>query len=632
MATKRNMILRIQTPEGMRRIQVGGADTVNTLYEKVQSFLKLQTNGWSIYKDRGLNDELSKSSRKTLKGLQLNHGDVIYMKETGHFVSSSPTSMDDRPSSSQSTDSTTVQTEKEENTSKLDVVEDEIDVLLSHQSGLVKRDRHPLLCRHGKQGQCLNCAPLEPYNEDYLKSLKPPAKHLSFHAYLKKMKSGVAKGKYISLEDVNCKIKPGCTEHPPWPKGICTKCQPGAVMLNRQTYRHVDNIMFENPVIMDRFLNYWRKTGGQRIGILYGKYEKHENVPLAIRATVAAIYEPPQDSNKDRIQLLPNPQQESVDILASYFGLKQVGWIVTDLIPDTEKAGLVKHLRHAKTHFLSAQECMMAADYQNKHPNPSKESKTGRFGSKFVTVVVSGDEEQHIHYEGWQVSNQCMALVRDECLVPTVDDSALGYIKESSSEQFVPDVFYKVKDEYGNEVTKIGRPMPIEYFLIEVPAGFPMEPQSTFISSDPTNLFPIENRTQMLENQNFETLTQHLNRLKSSDVNLLEHFLDFHFLLFIMTNEFISIRHKMSDLCKALKQRDQMLFHQWLESDEWKTVETMVQTHAPMATDSPMDGSDAVPMETDNSVTITGWTCPHCTFINKNPTSDTCDMCTLPKS
>lgn len=37
-----------------------------------------------------------------------------------------------------------------------------------------------------------------------------------------------------------------------------------------------------------------------------------------------------------------------------------------------------------------------------------------------------------------------MALVRDECLVPTLDDPALGYIKESSSEQYVPDVFYKV--------------------------------------------------------------------------------------------------------------------------------------------------------------------------------------------
>ena len=30
-----------------------------------------------------------------------------------------------------------------------------------------------------------------------------------------------------------------------------------------QVYRHIDNIMFENPIIMDRFLNYWRKTGFQ---------------------------------------------------------------------------------------------------------------------------------------------------------------------------------------------------------------------------------------------------------------------------------------------------------------------------------------------------------------------------------
>ena len=37
-----------------------------------------------------------------------------------------------------------------------------------------------------------------------------------------------------------------------------------------------------------------------------------------------------------------------------------------------------------------------------------------------------------------------MALVRDECLVPTIDVSSLGYVKESSSEQYVPDVFYKV--------------------------------------------------------------------------------------------------------------------------------------------------------------------------------------------
>ena len=37
-----------------------------------------------------------------------------------------------------------------------------------------------------------------------------------------------------------------------------------------------------------------------------------------------------------------------------------------------------------------------------------------------------------------------MALVRDDCLVPTLDAKELGYIRESTPTQYVPDVFYKV--------------------------------------------------------------------------------------------------------------------------------------------------------------------------------------------
>ena len=37
-----------------------------------------------------------------------------------------------------------------------------------------------------------------------------------------------------------------------------------------------------------------------------------------------------------------------------------------------------------------------------------------------------------------------MGLVRDRCLIPTYDAPELGYIKESSNQQYVPDVFYKV--------------------------------------------------------------------------------------------------------------------------------------------------------------------------------------------
>lgn len=61
-----------------------------------------------------------------------------------------------------------------------------------------------------------------------------------------------------------------------------------------QKYRHLDNIMFENHTIADRFLDFWRKTGSQRMGYLYGRYTEHKDIPLGIRAEVAAIYEPPQ--------------------------------------------------------------------------------------------------------------------------------------------------------------------------------------------------------------------------------------------------------------------------------------------------------------------------------------------------
>lgn len=58
--------------------------------------------------------------------------------------------------------------------------------------------------------------------------------------------------------------------------------------------------------------------------------------------------------------------------------------------------------------------------------------------------LYAGGPDNQVHFEGYQVSNQCMALVRDECLLPCKDAPELGFAKESSPEQYVPDVFYKV--------------------------------------------------------------------------------------------------------------------------------------------------------------------------------------------
>lgn len=165
------------------------------------------------------------------------------------------------------------------------------------------------------------------------------------------------------------------------------------------------------------------------------------------RARVAAIYEPPQETHKDGINFsLDDGKMEAVKDVASSLGLKCVGWIFTDLIPEDQSKGTVKHLRGIHSYFMSAQECITAAYFQNTFPNPCKLSqKSGYFGSKFVTVIITGDDTNQVYPVGYQVSNQCMGLVKDTCLLPTKDAPELGYVKESSDKQYVPDVFYKVR-------------------------------------------------------------------------------------------------------------------------------------------------------------------------------------------
>ena len=57
------------------------------------------------------------------------------------------------------------------------------------------------------------------------------------------------------------------------------------------------------------------------------------------------------------------------------------------------------------THLLGAEECIMAAEFQNNHPNPCHLAKSGYFGSKFVTVCVSGNESKQVNLSGYQVSS-----------------------------------------------------------------------------------------------------------------------------------------------------------------------------------------------------------------------------------
>ena len=62
---------------------------------------------------------------------------------------------------------------------------------------------------------------------------------------------------------------------------------------------------------------------------------------------------------------------------------------------------------------------------------------------------------------------------------------------------------FQEKDQYGNEVTKPARPLPVEYLIVDLPAAFSKVPCYTF-HEDPRLVkksFPIENRKRHGENQ-----------------------------------------------------------------------------------------------------------------------------------
>ncbi|KAK5641222.1 hypothetical protein RI129_009769 [Pyrocoelia pectoralis] len=636
MSPNKTILLRVQSSEGTKRIEIKTSDTTCQLYERVHSTFDLNSFAFALYKQKNQKDEIASSKSKTLISVGLHHGDMLYLTPVnGAIVFPEPSTSASHnnnpfgePAASDVVPNTHSRPTSSVASGSRSVQEDDVDLQLTKRDGKIQRKRDEKLCRHNTNSRCVHCSPLESYDEAYLREQN--IKHLSFHSYLRKLTSGIDQGKFVALEDTSCRIKNGCKDHPPWPKGICSKCQPNAITLNRQAYRHVDNIQFENTQLVERFLNYWRTTGHQRIGFLYGNYEIHTDVPLGIRANVSAIYEPPQESSTPSIHLLHDDNEELVNQIGLALGLRRVGWIFTDLVAEDVQKGTVKHTRNATTYFLSAQECIMAGYYQNLHPNPCKFASSGIYGSKFVTVCVTGDKSFQVHMEGYQVSNQCMALVKDNCLIPTKDAPELGYVRESSEKQYVPDVYYKEKDSYGNEVSRLGRPLPVDYLLLDVPASTPLTPQYTFNSDISKKSFPVENRLVDGHIQDFNALTQYMSQFLPSE--FLTAVSDFHLLIYIATMDMLPMMDYMGPLLEAIKNKDASAALEWSRSEHWATVEQLIAaTNTSPPNSRPGSVGAVSTTATSGSPSAAQWTCPFCTFLNPAEVHS-CEMCSLPRS
>ncbi|CAG8553444.1 1914_t:CDS:10 [Ambispora leptoticha] len=625
------LIVRIRSKEGTSRFEVDPNDDIMVLAEKIANQLKIDLSTLSMSKTTQDHIQVTLVAGKSIGELGINHGDLIYItfeegaKSAGKQTASGPFEPTRNLNSS----------------SALNVKQEAVDDYLEKQTGFIQRERDPKFCKHSIHGMCDYCMPLEPYDANYLAENR--IKHMSFHAYLRKVQKEYIKttstnAKFIPpLEEPDYRVKQNCLNgHAPWPEGICTKCQPSAVTLQQQQFRMVDHVEFSTSNLINNFINFWRSTGYQRFGYLYGRYESYPDVPLGIKAVVEAIYEPPQENQEDGLSLiLPWNEEGSVDEAAAACGLVKVGMIYTDLVDAGEGKVICK--RHIDSYFLSSQECCFSAAMQTKNPNITKLSASGKFSSKFVTCVVTGNENGEVDVHAYQVSITCEAMVAADIIEPSVEPNVMR-VKESTSERYVPEVFYKYKNKYGVNVQESAKPcFPVEYLLLNVTHGFPLNQTPLFTSPQS---FPIENRPG-IEVQDFKTLKSHLDATKSDDylVNALS---DFHLLTYVKStgifdkNDFdmlakIAVTHSESDAA-ALSENSgwQTLLAIMQDSDNAFIRPQDINFGATQKIPDNAAVADVIAEGSASAAAVGQWSCRHCTY--KNPrTVVNCEMCALPR-
>ncbi|KAM3123514.1 hypothetical protein CJJ07_003218 [Candidozyma auris] len=559
------MIIRFRSKDGMVRVKVEQTDPFSKALNEVAAKYSIKDPESVFVSDkpneRGTN--ATDLADRSVEDLNLKNGDIIFLT----YESSESQASSEGPGAGRDQQTVPV---RDTTPAPKAVKQHPVDDLLDKEEGLIKRSKSNL-CNHGDRGMCEYCSPLPPWDKNYLK--EQGIKHKSFHAYLKEMNeqqnnSSKASSYIAPLQDLNYAINLRCPGgHAPYPGGICSKCQPAPITLQQQPFRMVDHVEYADHSILNTFIDVWRQSGVQRYGVLYGRYEPFQKVPLGIKAVVEAIYEPPQSGEFDGITLLPWENEADVDKVAQALGLQKVGVVFTDLTDSGRRDGSVLCKRHKESYFLSCVEVMMAAKNQVAHPNYSKYSETQDFSSKFVTCVITGNLNGEIEPHSYQVSRSAEGLVKADIISASTHPNMLC-INKTQGSRYVPDVFYSKINEYGLEVKENAKPaFPVEFLLVTLSDSFPLEPKPMFKQQ-----FVVENREFLGELQDLKAVQRQIQQGDEDG----SHLVDFHFLVYLCKMGVLS-GEELDLLLKFAKEKNYDDYLHLIQSGGWMTLLTILE-------------------------------------------------------